>query len=64
MIWFLAELNYTRGGERRGLVVSKEDCQSKGRGIESQSFSFFYSDAHQLVSLVNIRGSEAANGKT
>ena len=26
-------------GERRGLVVSTEDCQSKGRGIKSRSFS-------------------------
>ena len=25
-------------GERHGLVVSTEDCQSKGRGIESRSF--------------------------
>ena len=32
-----------RMGERRGLVVSTEDCRSKGRGIESRSFSFFYS---------------------
>ena len=31
------------GGERRGLVVSTEDCHSKGQGIKSRSFSFFYS---------------------
>ena len=30
-------------GKRRGLVVSTEDCCSKGRGIKSRSFSFFYS---------------------
>ena len=34
-------------GERRGLVVSTEDCRSKGRGIESWSFSFFYSFPNQ-----------------
>ena len=27
-------------GEWRGLVVSAEDCHSKGRGIESRSFLF------------------------
>ena len=34
-------------GEWRGLVVSAEDCHSKGRGIESRSFSFFYSFPNQ-----------------
>ena len=31
-------------GEWRGLVVSTEDFHSKGWGIESRSFSFFFSD--------------------
>ena len=30
-------------GEWHGLMVSIEDCHSKGRGIESQSFYFIYS---------------------
>ena len=39
-------LNYSHlfnEGERRGQVVSTEDCRSKGRGIEYRSFLLFLS---------------------
>ena len=44
-------------GERRGLVVSTEDCSSKGQGIESRSFSFFYSLTYLQQTVVKKCGS-------
>ena len=38
---FYNSMIFREGGEWHGLAVSVEACHSKGRGIESRSFSFF-----------------------
>ena len=41
-IFLLLNVSIYRRGEWRGLVVIAEDCHSKGRRIESQSFFNFF----------------------
>ena len=49
-------------------MVSTEDCRSKGRGIESRSFSFFYSfpkivEKRRFVIRINVSAQKVARNE-